>query len=109
MGKSRISIASSIASMTGGGRLTCSTSAMAPDGKGGIWALAANTRSSGEQIWHRHGTTWSQVKPAFGKHSWVLAALALVPRTHSLWGVGALRAGTSGANGLIAVDGTLPR
>ena len=81
---------------------------MAPDGTGGIWALVANT--SAERIWHLHGTTWSQAKPAFGKHAWVLEAVAVVPGTHSAWAVGAVQGRTkSSANGLIAVDGSLPR
>jgi hypothetical protein len=84
--------------------------AMAPDGKGGIWALAANNTAAAERIWHRHGTTWSQVKPAFGKHRWELVALTLVPHTQSVWGVGAVQGSTkSSANALIAVDGRLPR
>jgi hypothetical protein len=82
---------------------------MAPDGTGGIWALAANETSGAERIWHLHGTTWSQARPAFGKHQWILEALAVVPGTHSAWAVGAVRVGKSGANGLIAVDGSLPR
>jgi len=81
---------------------------MAPDGTGGIWALVANT--SAERIWHLHGTTWSQAKPAFGKHAWILEAVAVVPGTHSAWAVGAVQGRTkSSANGLIAVDGSLPR
>jgi hypothetical protein len=83
--------------------------AMAPDGTGGIWALAEDSISGSEHIWHLHGAGWSQVKPAFGKHKWALLALALVPRTHSVWAVGAVEAGKSGANGFIAVDGPLPR
>jgi hypothetical protein len=82
---------------------------MAPDGTGGIWALAANEITGAERIWHLHGTTWSQFSPAFGKRRWILEALALVPGTHSVWAVGTVRAGKSGANGLIAVDGPLPR
>ena len=84
--------------------------AMAPDGTGGIWAVAANETSGSERIWHLHGTTWSQVKPSFGKHAWLLETLALVPRTHSLWGAGAVEGSSkSTANGLIAVEGSLPR
>ena len=59
-------------------------------------------------IWHRHGASWSQVSPAFGKDPWTLLALAQVPGTNSVWGVGAALV-NSGANGLIAVDGPLPR
>jgi hypothetical protein len=83
--------------------------AMAPDGTGGIWALAANETSESERIWHLHGTTWSQVKPSFGKHAWILETLALVPRTHSVWGVGTVEASSKSANGLIAIDGSVPR
>jgi hypothetical protein len=84
-------------------------SAMAPDGTGGIWALAVNSNTGSERIWQLHGTTWSQAKPAFGRHAWVLAALALVPGTHSVWGVGAVEATKSTVDGLITVDGPLPR
>lgn len=89
-------------------------SAMTPDGTGGIWALAPAGNRGTERIWHRHGAIWSQVRPAFGRHRWLLAALALVPRTHSVWAVGAvpsskLTARNLTANGLIAVYGPLPR
>ena len=83
--------------------------AMAPDGTGGIWALPENVKTGKQRIWHLHGATWSQVKPTFGNHPWVLGALALVPRTHSVWGVGALLTAKSSADGLIAIDGPLPR
>jgi hypothetical protein len=83
---------------------------MAPDGTGGIWALAANNTSGAERIWHLHGTTWSQARPAFGKHAWILESLAVVPGTHSAWAVGAVQGRSkSSSNGLIAVDGPLPR
>ncbi|HTZ94134.1 MAG TPA: hypothetical protein VMB74_17220 [Streptosporangiaceae bacterium] len=82
---------------------------MAPDGTGGIWALALNGSTGAERIWQLHGATWSQAKPAFGKRAWVLTALALVPGTHSVWGAGAVEATKSTADGLIAVDGALPR
>jgi hypothetical protein len=81
---------------------------MAPDGTGGIWALAAT--SAAERIWHLHGTTWAQARPAFGKHAWILEAVAVVPGTHSAWAVGAVQGRSkSSVNGLIAVDGSLPR
>jgi hypothetical protein len=83
---------------------------MAPDGTGGIWALAENNASGAERIWHLHGTTWAQARPAFGKHAWILEALAVVPGTHSVWAVGAVQGRSkSSVNGLIAVDGSLPR
>jgi hypothetical protein len=82
---------------------------MAPDGTGGIWALADNNNSDAERIWHLHGASWSQARPAFGKHPWTLQALALVPHTDSVWGVGDVTVSKSSASGLIAVDGHLPR
>jgi hypothetical protein len=83
---------------------------MAPDGTGGIWALAGNTANGAERIWHLHGTTWAQARPAFGKHAWILEALAVVPGTHSAWAVGAVQGSSkSSSNGLIAVEGSLPR
>jgi hypothetical protein len=81
---------------------------MAPDGTGGIWALAADTNA--ERIWHLNGTNWSQSRPAFGKHAWILEAVAVVPGTHSAWGVGGVQGRTkSSVSGLLAVDGSLPR
>jgi hypothetical protein len=85
---------------------------MTPDGSGGIWALAQDSNSAAERIWHLHGASWSQVRPAFGKHPWALVALALVPRTRTVWAVGAVLIGKASkgtADGLIAVDGSLPR
>jgi hypothetical protein len=84
---------------------------MTPDGAGGIWALADNSNSNNgaERIWHLHGARWSQARPAFGKHPWELEALALVPHTHSVWAVGAVQRSKSSVNGLIALDGPLPR
>jgi hypothetical protein len=82
---------------------------MTPDGTGGIWALAASNNSDAERIWHLHGARWSQARPAFGKHPWDLQTLALVPRTHSVWAVGALQRSKSRVDGLIAVDGPTPR
>jgi hypothetical protein len=85
---------------------------MTPDGTGGIWALAVASNRAMERIWH-HGATWSPTRPAFGKRRCVLEALALVPRTRSVWGVGAVIGSKSTAtnltaNGLIAVDGPVP-
>jgi len=89
--------------------VTWQLDAMTPDGAGGIWALARAGVGPKERIWHLRGATWSLVMPALGKRRWVLEGLALVPRTHSVWAVGVVRAGKSGADGLIAVDGPLPR
>ena len=83
---------------------------MTPDGTGGIWAAAVDSSSGTERIWHLHGSTWSQAKPSFGKHPWVLVALAQAPRSQSVWGVGAVEGSSkSSANGLIGIEGTLPR
>jgi hypothetical protein len=81
---------------------------MVADGTGGLWATASAANRGTERLWHLHGSTWSQVSPAFGKHAWVLIGLALVPHTHSVWAVGALKHGSS-ADGLIAIDGPTPR
>jgi hypothetical protein len=82
---------------------------MAPDGTGGIWALAEDSNSGAERIWHLQGATWSKARPTFGKHPWELETLALVPRTHSVWAVGAVQGSKSAVKALIAVDGPLPR
>jgi hypothetical protein len=80
---------------------------LAADGRG-AWAVAyANNRES-TQIWRLSGSSWSLVKPAFGKHASILTELAAVPHSSSAWAAGALRAG-NGAKGLIAVAGPTPR
>jgi hypothetical protein len=110
---------------------------MAPDGSGGLWAVAtadsadiagaaatarsvtaagriatarsaAASSSEPQHLYHLQHATWSRVLPGFGKRQWLLEALALVPRSHSVWAVGALQAG-SAADGLIAIDGPTPR
>lgn len=81
---------------------------LAPDGSGGLWALAAADNRQTQRMWHLHGTTWSQVTPNFGKHEWLLQALAQVPHTSSVWAVGATRRGSS-ADGMIAIEGPTPR
>ena len=83
---------------------------MAASGRGGIWglALAVNVKGQPSRLWHLSGATWSKVTPDFGKREWFLAQLASVPGTASVWGVGALKIGKS-ADGLIAVDGPMPR
>ena len=83
---------------------------MAASGRGGIWglAIARNVNGQPARLWHLSGATWSKVAPDFGKHEWIMAQLASVPGTNSVWGVGALKVGKSGA-GLIAVDGPTPR
>ena len=81
---------------------------MAPDGSGGIWAVVNADNRGSERLWHLSGTTWSQVTPNFGQHTWLLEALAWVPHTRSVWGAGASKRG-SGADGLIAIDGPTPR
>jgi hypothetical protein len=86
--------------------------AMTQDGSGGIWALAEASSGQTAQIWRLQRGSWSHVSAAFGKRRWTLLALALVPRTRSVWGVGAVLVGKSSsgtADGLIAVDGSLPR
>jgi hypothetical protein len=84
--------------------------AMTPDGTGGIWALAQAYGGGKAQIWRLHRTIWSRVSPGFGKHHWTLESLALVPGTRSVWAVGAVDGSSeSSQNGLIAVDGVLPR
>ena len=82
--------------------------AMAPDGSGGLWGLAEGGNGSG-RVFQLTSTKWSTVSTSFGKHPWVLLALTLVPGTRSAWGVGAVEASKSSANGLIAVTGALPR
>ncbi len=83
---------------------------MAPDGRGGFWgvAVAVNVKGEPERMWHLTGTTWSRVTAGFGKRQWILTQLAAVPGTSSVWGVGALKAGTS-EDGLVAIDGPTPR
>jgi hypothetical protein len=81
---------------------------LAADGTGGLWAIASADNRGTQRLWHLHGGTWSQVTPNFGKHEWDLEALAQVPHTSSVWGVGATRRGSS-ADGLIGIEGPTPR
>lgn len=81
---------------------------MASDGHGGIWGVVSASNRGTESLWHLQGAKWSQVTPNFGKHTWLLAQLAAVPRTTSVWGAGASRRG-SGADGIIALAGSTPR
>jgi hypothetical protein len=80
---------------------------LAADGRG-AWAVAYAVNRESTQIWRLSGSTWSLVKPAFGKHASILTELAGVPHSSSAWAAGALRAG-NGAKGLIAVAGPTPR
>jgi hypothetical protein len=74
-----------VVSLPGPSSAKWALSALAPDGKGGTWALAqASNRESG-RIWHLSGHAWSIVKPDFGKHAWILTQLAAVPHTESVW------------------------
>jgi hypothetical protein len=81
---------------------------LAADGRG-AWAVADATNRESSQVWRLSGSTWSLVKPAFGKRASVLLQLASVPHTSSAWGAGALKAGKSGALAMIAVAGPTPR
>jgi hypothetical protein len=81
---------------------------LAADGRG-AWAVAYATNRESSQVWRLSGSTWSLVKPAFGKRASVLLQLASVPHTSSAWGAGALKAGKSGALAMIAVAGPTPR
>lgn len=80
---------------------------MTADGSGGLWAVEQADNRGTEHLWHLSGSTWSEVTPSFGKHTWLLESLALVPHTHSVWGVGAVRSGSS-ADGLIGIEGPTP-
>jgi hypothetical protein len=77
------------------------------DGRG-AWAVAYASNRESSQIWRLAGSTWSLVKPAFGKRASILLQLAAVPHSSSAWGAGALKAG-NGALAMIAVAGPTPR
>lgn len=82
---------------------------MAPDGHGGIWAIAGGLAASSVRIWHLTGGAWSGPStPSFGSSKRALFQLAAVPGTSSVWGVGAVARGT-GVEGLIALVGPTPR
>jgi hypothetical protein len=87
---------------------------MVTDGAGGIWALADCTESNcpnsglASRLWHETaGGSWSRpIVPKLATSASALLDLAPVGR--SVWGVGAVRVGKKGANGLIAVWGGTP-
>jgi hypothetical protein len=81
---------------------------LTPDGSGGLWGLAVNESSGATQLWHLSSGIWSQSKPSFGGHQWALEQLAYVPGSTSVWAAGVIKAGRR-TDGLIAVDGPLPR
>lgn len=92
-------------SATASGRDFALTS-MAPDGHGGIWAIGGDLTAASVRIWHFTGGAWTG--PTFGSFKRILFQLAAVPRTSSVWGVGAVPRG-AGADGLIALVGPTPR
>jgi hypothetical protein len=94
----------------GTGGTNWALSALAADGKGGLWALSTNEDTAGQpqRILHLQGAAWSIVKPGFGHHEWLLEQLAAIPGTDSVWGVGAQKHSAS-SDGLIAIEGPAPR
>jgi hypothetical protein len=86
---------------------------MVTDGSGGIWALShcvGNNCGSGgvaSRLWHEVAGKWGRpVQPKLASSQTILVSLAATGK--SVWGVGAVRVGRSGANGLIAVWGPTP-
>src|SRR5215469_8266689 len=86
---------------------------MVTDGSGGIWALSqcvGNNCGSGggaSRLWHEVAGKWGRpVQPKLASSQTILFSLAATGK--SVWGVGAVRVGKSGANGLIAVWGPKP-
>jgi hypothetical protein len=82
---------------------------MAPDGRGGIWAIAGGLATTSVRIWHLTGGAWTgPSSPSFGSSRRILFQLAAVPGTSSVWGVGAVALGTR-TEGLLALEGPTPR
>jgi hypothetical protein len=84
-------------------------SGLVPDGSGGIWGLAESTALGKPRLWHltSGATKWSTVAASFGKSQQGLLQLAQVPRTKSVWGVGAVEVGKA-VDGLFALYGATP-
>ena len=97
----------SVASLPDASSAKWTLTSLAPDGRG-AWAAAYASNRQSTQLWRLSGSTWSLVRPAFGKHASVLAQLAAVPHSGSVWAAGAIKDG-EGAEGLIAVAGPTPR
>lgn len=81
---------------------------VAPDGRGGTWVLGFHESGNPGKLWHVVAGKWAAVRPAFGKHAWLLEQITAVPHTDSVWGAGALKVGKSFV-GLLALAGPTPR
>jgi hypothetical protein len=82
---------------------------MAPDGHGGIWAIAGGASASSVRIWHLTGGAWTgPSSPSFGGSRRILFQLAAVPGSSSVWGVGAVARGST-TKGLLALEVPTPR
>jgi hypothetical protein len=88
-------------------------SSIVTDGAGGLWALGSCDSTGcpnaglASRLWHQTKGSWSRpIVPKLATSGSALLDLAPVGR--SVWGVGAVRVGKKGANGLIAVWGATP-
>jgi len=99
---------------------------MVTDGAGGIWALGLCIGTTSQQgaavapdlggkctggfasrLWHETAGQWSlPVLPKLATRAHALLSLAAAGK--STWGVGLVRAGTTGLDGLIALRGPIP-
>jgi hypothetical protein len=81
---------------------------MVADGSGGIWAVATNQGLFTSRLWHLQAGRWfgpKRLRPC--RRACMLAGLARVPHTASVWAAGAIVRGQHG-EGVVALTGPVP-
>jgi hypothetical protein len=82
--------------------------ALVPDGHGGLWAAGGDLRADrATRLWHFSSGRWVRASVAGSRTPPILAGLASVPGTRSVWGVGATVTNQT-PTGVIALDGPVP-
>jgi hypothetical protein len=84
---------------------------IAPDGQGGLWLYAAKPLATHPFLRpffvHYHGGTWTTVAAPVSRLGPILiSAIALIPGTRSLWGVGSIQKSQSSVGGVIIKFGS---
>ena len=61
-----------------------SVAGVTSDGRGGTWVLGFHESGNPGKLSHVVPGKWAAVRPAFGKHAWLLEQMTAVPHTDSL-------------------------